>query len=75
MSREEIMRELAEQQQTLMRETYGFDNGVAHERERIIKLLKPLGCPENGVEHDCQDALGYTTAADLIALIKGNQDD
>lgn len=40
MSREEKLREIAEQEQALMREIYGFDNGVAWERERIIKLLE-----------------------------------
>ena len=50
-----------------------YANGTSRERERIIKLLEPLGCEANGVEHDCQNGLGYTTAADLIALIKGEQ--
>jgi len=50
-----------------------FESGVRAERERIIKLLEPLGCEANGVEHDCQNGLGYTTAADLIALIKGEK--
>jgi hypothetical protein len=49
------------------------NQGIAFERERIIKLLEPLGCLANGVEHDCQNGLGYTTAQDLIALIKGEQ--
>ncbi len=73
MSREEKMLELMKNEQELMREIYGFDKGVAQERERIIKLLEPLGCEANGVEHDCQNGLGYTTAQDLIALIKGEQ--
>jgi hypothetical protein len=47
-----------------------WKKGVISERERIIKLLEPLGCEANGVEHDCQNGLGYTRAADLIALIK-----
>jgi hypothetical protein len=41
------------------------------QNERIIKLLEPLGCKANGIEHDCQNGLGYTTAKDLIELIKG----
>lgn len=48
-------------------------HGVKYEQERIIELLKPLGCEANGVEHDCQNGLGYTTAADLIALIRGEK--
>jgi len=51
----------------------GRAHGIKAERERIIKLLEPLGCEDNGVEHDCQNGLGYTTAADLIALIKGEK--
>jgi len=51
--------------------TQGFKAGMAYENERIIKLLKPLGCKTNGIEHDCQNGLGYTTAKDLIELIKG----
>lgn len=51
----------------------GREVGERKERERIIELLKPLGCEANGVEHDCQNGLGYTTAADLIALIKGEK--
>jgi hypothetical protein len=51
----------------------GYQAGTLDERDRIIKLLEPLGCKANGVEHDCQDGLGYTTAADLIKLIKGEQ--
>jgi hypothetical protein len=49
------------------------EKAVKAERERIIKLLEPLGCEANGVEHDCQNGLGYTTAEDLIALINGEQ--
>jgi hypothetical protein len=49
--------------------------GAFQERSRIIKLLEPLGCEANGVEHDCQNGLGYTTAEDLIALIKGETND
>lgn len=52
-----------------------FNSGREYERERIIKLLEPLGCEANGVEHDCGNGLGYTTAADLIALIKGETND
>jgi len=51
----------------------GVQHGIACEQQRIIKLLEPLGCEANGVEHDCQNGLGYTTAADLIALIKGEK--
>jgi hypothetical protein len=51
----------------------GVEEGKRLERLRIIKLLEPLGCEANGVEHDCQNALGYTTAQDLIELIKGEQ--
>lgn len=47
-----------------------FESGREHERERIIKLLESLGCKANGIEHDCQGGLGYTTAQDLIKLIK-----
>jgi hypothetical protein len=50
-----------------------FAAGQKQEQERIIKLLEPLGCEANGVEHDCENGLGYTTAQDLIALIKGEQ--
>lgn len=39
MSRKEKLRELAEQEQALMREIYGFDAGVKWAEERIIKLL------------------------------------
>jgi hypothetical protein len=49
----------------------GVQHGIKCEQQRIIKLLEPLGCEANGVEHDCQNGLGYTTAADLIAFIKG----
>jgi hypothetical protein len=52
--------------------TTGFYDGKQAEQDRIIKLLEPLGCEANGVEHDCQNGLGYTTAADLIGLIKGD---
>jgi hypothetical protein len=48
-----------------------IERGKITERERIIKLLEPLGCEANGIEHDCQNGLGYTTAKDLIELIKG----
>jgi hypothetical protein len=48
----------------------GMEAGAEIEQERIIELIKPLGCEANGVEHDCQNGLGYTTAEDLIALIK-----
>jgi len=54
-------------------EVHQRTSGALLERERIIKLLEPLGCEANGVEHDCQNGLGYTTAADLIALIKGEK--
>jgi hypothetical protein len=47
--------------------------GIKAEQERIIELLEPLGCKANGVEHDCGNGLGYTTAQDLIKLIKGDQ--
>lgn len=50
---------------------FGLKEGIREENTRIIKLLEPLGCEANGIEHDCQNGLGYTTAADLIALIKG----
>lgn len=50
---------------------YFVQIAVQKERERIIKLIEPLGCEENGVSHDCSNGLGYTTAADIIALIKG----
>jgi hypothetical protein len=52
-----------------------FNSGREYEREHIIKLIEPLGCEANGVEHDCQNGLGYTTAQDLIELIKGEQND
>jgi hypothetical protein len=56
-------------------ETYSeaYRQGKADEQERIIKLIKPLGCEANGVEHDCQNGLGYTTAQDIVGLIKGEQ--
>ena len=58
-------------------ETYSeaYRQGKVDEREHIIKLIEPLGCEANGVEHDCQNGLGYTTAQDLIELIKGEQND
>ena len=48
-------------------------HGAEIELERIIKLIEPLGCPANGIEHDCQNGLGYMTAAEIIALIKGEK--
>lgn len=39
-SREEKLREMAQEEQALMREIYGFDNGVVWERERIIDKLR-----------------------------------
>jgi hypothetical protein len=53
--------------------TEGIKEGEKRERERIIKLLEPLGCEANGVEHNCDNGLGYTTAQDLIERIKGEQ--
>ena len=54
-----------------------YDNAIwmakMDEQDRIIDLLEPLGCPENGIEHDCQNGLGYITAKDLIELIKGGK--
>jgi flagellar biosynthesis/type III secretory pathway protein FliH len=50
-----------------------IEKAVKSERERIVKLLEPLGCEANGVEHDCQNGLGYTTAQDLIKLINGEK--
>jgi hypothetical protein len=47
------------------------DYGRDLERERIIKLIEPLGCPANG--HNCENNLALYTADDLIALIKGNK--
>ena len=64
MSREEKLRELAEQEQALMREIYGFDNGVAWERERIIKLLESIETYPNGWDYD-------DPFSSVIALIKG----
>ena len=67
MSREEKLREMADQEQALMREIYGFDNGVVWERERIIKLLE-----EQRIELAAQG--GMTEAITIgmaIALIKG----
>lgn len=50
--------------------TAGFYDGKAAERKRIVELLEPLGCPDDGIAHNCQNGLGYTTAADLITLIE-----
>ena len=84
MSREEKLREIAEQEQALMREIYGFDNGVAWERERIIKLVEndyyhyleitPSVWQdgkkiEESVTVHADDCLGCV----LLALIKGGQ--
>jgi hypothetical protein len=52
-----------------------FKEGIETERERIIELLEPLGCEANGVEHDCSNGLGYTTAQDLIKLIKKGKEE
>jgi hypothetical protein len=65
------LHEMSKQEQALMREIYGFDNGVAYERERIIKLLDTLRCKANGVEHDCNNDLAGYSVDGLIALIKG----
>lgn len=62
MSREEKLREIVEQEQALMRDIYGFDNGVIAERERIIKLL------EN--QHNF-DQIFLDAVDQVIALIKG----
>jgi hypothetical protein len=51
----------------------GIKEGEKRERERIIKLLEPLGCEANGIEHDCDNGLGYTTTKDLIKLINGEK--
>lgn len=40
MSKKDVLREMIDAEQQAMREIYGFDNGVAHEKERIIKLLE-----------------------------------
>ena len=62
------------QYNVLMRQREEFRKSIVEDtEERIIKLLEPLGCEANGVEHDCQNGLGYTTAQDLIALIKGEK--
>jgi hypothetical protein len=50
-----------------------FEFGETTERRRIIKLIEPLGCPANGIEHDCENNLTLYTATDLIALIKGEK--
>jgi glutaredoxin-like protein NrdH len=47
--------------------------GEQREQERIIKLIEPLGCPANGIEHDCENNLTLYTATDLITLIKGEK--
>jgi hypothetical protein len=74
MSREEKMRELIQQEQELMREIYGFDKGVAHERERIIKLLESYALEKCDVHcaYSCE-CFGKYEAQRFIALIKGEQ--
>lgn len=44
MSREEKLREMAEQEQALMREIYGFDAGVKSATERITMRIKDQIC-------------------------------
>jgi hypothetical protein len=62
------------QYNVLMRQREEFRKSIVEDtEERIIKLIEPLGCEANGVEHDCQNGLGYTTAQDLINLIKGEK--
>lgn len=81
MSREEKLRELAEQEQALMREIYGFDNGVAWERERIIKLLEGYQAKKcndyecfSGLNRNAHDwECGVDEMNRNIALIKGEK--
>lgn len=54
--------------------TAGFRAGAANEQQRIIDLLRPLGCDEDSVTHDCSNALGYRTAQNLIDLITGKKE-
>jgi hypothetical protein len=50
-----------------------LERGRREEQQRIIKLIEPLGCPANGIEHHCENNLALYTADDLIALIKGEK--
>lgn len=49
----------------------GIVIGAREERERIIALIKPLGCEFNGVEHDCNVSLKDYTANKIIQMIRG----
>lgn len=54
---------------------YYTELGKEAERERIIALLESLNCTANGIEHDCNNDLGDYTPSDLIALIKGENNE
>ena len=67
--REEKLREMMRQEQEMMRDIYGFDNGVAWERERIIKLLETnkAWCNADSYTDQSCDCPWHLA----IALIKG----
>jgi len=71
MSREENLKEMMRQEQEMMRDIYGFDNGVVHERERIIKLLEGLIDNRTTYEMPTEYWVQKKLLEYVIALIKG----